>query len=285
MKLLKPRHMTKEDMDSVLALSKKVGGPENLLCYWDLTSMNPGESPDMSFVVEDKDKIIGFVKARLEYVFAPVTEVCLIHAVVTDPDYRGRGIAAMLLQELIEKFSLRAVGRSAAAINPGKLDWLNAQYIKKMPLDELAGNVRPLIEQKGYSTADPDLLKKSILSFRERVKTLVEMADLSEFYFREEVVYEENAAGKFLKGEAVPVLEQIIASLSKEETLDKQKSHQVIQQVAESRGEPLVKVAQPVRIALTGRAVSPPIDEVMDTLGKKETIRRLRKAIEHIKIH
>ena len=187
------------------------------------------------------------------------------------------------LEELVETFSLEAVGRSAAAINPGKLDWLNAQYIKKIGLDELTEKVRPFIERKEYSTTDPDLLRKGILSFRERVKTLVEMADLSEFYFREEVVYEEKAAGKFLKGESAPILEQVIASVSKEETLDKEKSHHLIQQVAESRGEPLVKVAQPVRIALTGRAVSPPIDEVMDALGKKEVIRRIQKAIEYIR--
>ena len=102
-------------------------------------------------------------------------------------------------EELIEKFSLEAVGKSAAAINPGKLDWLNAQYIKKIELDELVERVRPFIEAKGYSINDLNLLRKAVLSLRERVKTLVEMADLSEFYFREEITYDEKAAEKFLK--------------------------------------------------------------------------------------
>jgi glutamyl-tRNA synthetase len=186
-------------------------------------------------------------------------------------------------KELIEKFSLEAVGRSAAAINPGKLDWLNAQHIKKIERDELVQWVQPFIEAKGYSSIDPDLLRKAVLSLRERVKTLVEMADLSEFYFCKEIAYDEKAAGKFLNQETIPMLEQVIASLSNELVLEKEKAHQLIQQLAETRGEPLVKIAQPLRVALTGRTVSPPIDEVMEVLGKTEMIKRLHKAIEYIK--
>jgi len=185
-------------------------------------------------------------------------------------------------EELIEKFSLEAVGRSAAAINPGKLDWLNSQYIKKIELDELVQRVQPFIEGKGYSNIDPDFLRKAILSFRERVKTLVEMAELSEFYFCGEIAYDEKAAGKFLSKETMPMFSQIITSLSKESVLGKENAHRLIQQLAETRGEPLVKVAQPIRVALTGRTVSPPIDEVMEVLGKKEVIKRLEKAIEKI---
>jgi len=185
-------------------------------------------------------------------------------------------------QELIEKFSLEAVGKSAAAINPGKLDWLNAQYIKRIELDELVQRVQPFLEAKGYSNIDPDLLGKALLSLRERVKTLVEMAEVSEFYFREEIAYDEKAAGKFLNRETIPMLEQVITSLSKESILGKENVHRLIQQLAETRGEPLVKIAQPIRVALTGRTVSPPIDEVMEVLGKGKVIERLQRAIEYI---
>ena len=185
-------------------------------------------------------------------------------------------------EELIEKFSLEAVGKSAAAINPGKLDWLNAQYIKRIELDELVQRVQPFLEAKGYSNIDPDLLGKALLSLRERVKTLVEMAEVSEFYFREEIAYDEKAAGKFLNRETIPMLEQVITSLSKESILEKENVHRLIQQLAETRGEPLVKIAQPIRVALTGRTVSPPIDEVMEVLGKGKVIERLQRAIEYI---
>jgi glutamyl-tRNA synthetase len=188
-------------------------------------------------------------------------------------------------EELIEKFNLEAVGRSAAAINPGKLDWLNAQYIKKIELDELVQRVRPFIEAKGYSNLDSHLLKKALLSLRERVKTLVEMAEASEFYFCEEIAYDEKAAVKFLNREVMPMLHQVITSLSKESSLEKENVHRLIQQLAEARGETLVKIAQPIRVALTGKTVSPPIDEVMEVLGREIVVQRLRGAVEYIRIH
>ncbi len=186
------------------------------------------------------------------------------------------------LEELIEKFNLEAVGRSPAAINPGKLDWLNSQYIKKRTLEELVQLVRPFIKAKGYSVDDLDFLKKVALSLRERVKTLIEMAEQSEFYFREELSYEEKAAKKFLKPESLPVFKEVIDSLAEGKVLSKADSHRLIHQLTERRGEPLVKVAQPLRVALTGKTASPPIDEVMEILGKGKVIQRLRKAMDYI---
>jgi glutamyl-tRNA synthetase len=185
-------------------------------------------------------------------------------------------------QELIEKFSLEAVGKSAAAINPGKLDWLNSQYIKRTDLDELVEMFRPFIEAKGYSITDHDLLRKAVLSLRERAKTLVEMAELSEFYFCKEITYDQKAAEKFLRSEFVPILKQSSEAFSKEANLDKAKVHQHIQQLADNRREPLVKIAQPIRVALTGKTVSPPIDEVVEILGSSTATQRLRRAIDFI---
>ena len=186
------------------------------------------------------------------------------------------------LKELIEKFTLEAVGKAAAAINPGKLNWLNSQYIKRMETDELTKKVLPFIEAKGYSVTDTDLLKRAVLSLRERSKTLVEMAELSEFYFCEEIIYDEEAAQKFLKGESMVIFEEVIGSLSEEAILKKESNHLLIQRLSESRHEPLVKIAQPLRVALTGRTVSPPIDEVMEALGKERVIQRLQRAMQFI---
>jgi glutamyl-tRNA synthetase len=185
-------------------------------------------------------------------------------------------------EELIDTFTLEAVGKSAAAINPGKFDWLNSQYIKRTPVDELAPLARPFIEAKGYAVNDATLLRKVVSSLQERVKTLMEMADLSEFYFCEEIVYDEKAAEKFLNAESIEILKQVTVSLSAEALLDKERGHRLIQSVAEGRGVPLVKIAQPLRVALTGKTVSPPIDEVMEALGKAKVIKRLEKAIEYI---
>jgi glutamyl-tRNA synthetase len=185
-------------------------------------------------------------------------------------------------EELIDTFTLEAVGKSAAAINPGKFDWLNSQYIKRTPLDELARLVRPFIEAKGYAVNDATRLKKVVASLQERVKTLVEMADLSEFYFCEEIVYDEKAAEKFLNPGSIETLKEVLVSLSAEAVLEKERGHRLIQSMAEGGGVPLVKIAQPLRVALTGKTVSPPIDEVMEALGKAEVIKRLERAIEYI---
>jgi glutamyl-tRNA synthetase len=186
-------------------------------------------------------------------------------------------------EELIETFSLDAVGKSAAAINPGKLDWLNSQYIKRMHPDELSLMVQPFFEAKGYPKKGPVVLKKVVLSLRDRVKTLVEMADLARFYFIEEITYEEKAAEKFLNRKTVPMLEGIYSLLSQETALNKERCHQLIQQLAETQGVPLVNVAQPLRVALTGKTVSPPMDEVMDGLGKEEVLKRVGKAIDYVR--
>jgi glutamyl-tRNA synthetase len=185
-------------------------------------------------------------------------------------------------KELIEKFSLEAVGKSPAAINPGKLDWLNAQYVKKIELDDLVQRARPFFEAKGYTMANLNFLRKVVFSLRERVRTLVEMANLAEFYFCKEIAYDEKAAKKFLTREAIPMFNQVITSLSKESILEKGNVHQLIQKLSEVRGEPLVKIAQPLRVALTGRTASPPIDEVIEILGREEVIKRLEKAIGKI---
>jgi len=184
--------------------------------------------------------------------------------------------------ELIEKFTLEAVGKSAAAINPGKFDWLNSQYIKKMDLDQLIESVRPFMEAQGYPVKDHILLRKAVVTFRERVKTLVEMADVAKFYFCEEVTYDETAAAKFLTQETGALLQEVLSAVSKERSFDKSQGHRVLQQIAETRGLAMVKIAQPVRVALTGKTVSPPIDEVMDALGKEKMVQRLERAIDYI---
>lgn len=186
------------------------------------------------------------------------------------------------VEELMEKFTLEAVGRSPAAINPGKLDWLNSQYIKKKDLDELVRLFRPFLEEKGYLAPDLEFLKKIVSSLRERAKTLVEMANLSEFYFAEEVSYEEEGAKKFLTPGSLLIFEEMREALSKEKRLDRETAHRLIQQLAERKGQPLVKIAQPIRMALTGRPASPPLDEVMEILGQGRVIRRLEKAIKYI---
>ena len=110
----------------------------------------------------------------------------------------------------------------------------------------------------------------------------MEMADVAKFYFCEEVTYDEAAAAKFLTQETGALLQEVLTAVSKERSLEKSQAHRVLQQIAETHGLPMVKIAQPVRAALTGKTVSPPIDEVMDALGQEKVVQRLERALDYI---
>lgn len=122
MATLKLRRMTRYDIDSVLELCKKVGGQQSRLCSRDLNAMTPGESLDMSFVAEDNGKLVGFVKARLEYMYVPVVEVCLIHTTIIDPDYQKRGIGSMLINELFDSCVLNEINTVRALIDEDDIE-------------------------------------------------------------------------------------------------------------------------------------------------------------------
>lgn len=186
--------------------------------------------------------------------------------------------------ELIEKFSLDAVGKSAGIFNPEKLLWLNFHYMKTRPLPQLAEEILPFIESKGYpQPRDRAWLEKMIATLKERAKTLSELADLAHFYLREEIHFDEKAAKKYLTPqirEPLTVLGQRLSSLP---DFDEQWIERVFDGILKERGLTLGNLAQPVRVALTGSTASPGIYEVMAVLGKERTLQRLRSALDYIR--
>jgi glutamyl-tRNA synthetase len=185
--------------------------------------------------------------------------------------------------ELIEKFSLDAVGKSAGVFNPEKLLWLNFHYLKSRPLSRLADEIIPFIEAKGYpKPQDREWLTKMIATLRERAKTLVELVDLAHFYLSDDIHIEEKAAKKFLTREALEPLQQLVRRVTILQDFNEPAIEQVFTSILQERGLPLGKLAQPVRVALTGSTVSPGIYEIIAVLGKERTLRRLNSAIEYI---
>ncbi len=114
---LRIRRMSHGDIDNVLILSKKVGGPHSHISYQDLVASDPGGALDMSFLAEDGNNLVGFVQARLEYVYVPVVEICLIHTMVVDPAYQRKGIGSMLVSELVSRCQLEGIGTIRALVN------------------------------------------------------------------------------------------------------------------------------------------------------------------------
>ena len=117
-------------------------------------------------------------------------------------------------EEMIAKFSLEQVGKSAGVFNPEKLLWLNAHYLKESSNERLAGLLAPLVEQRGFPDPDPKMLAQAAGTLKARSKTLVEMAEAADFYFQDELQYPEEGGGKFLTSETAPVLERLMSNLS-----------------------------------------------------------------------
>ena len=186
-------------------------------------------------------------------------------------------------EEMIEHFSFDSVHTSAAVFDPDKLSWLNEHYIKNTPPEELARHLEPCLISSGILQEGHGLdvaeIAKVIPSLNQRAKTLVEMAEKSAFYFKKEVEFDEKAKAKFLTAEARPLLEKVIDGLKQLENFSAEEIEELFKKVVEEEGMKLGKLAQPVRVALTGTTVSPGIYDVILLLGKEETLTRLSKAL------
>ncbi len=185
-------------------------------------------------------------------------------------------------KEMIENFDLAHVSKSPAAINPQKLQWLNQHYFKTLPAEEI---VEPLAEQfelLGVKNIDKNLLPELISAQAERCKTLKEMAEKSLFIFKDFDNYDTEAAQKNLTQEAKSILQKLHQSFQKLQDWSKEALHQVLVDTAERMEQKLGKVAQPLRVAVSGGSVSPPMDMTLHMLGKEKVLQRIQRAIESI---
>jgi glutamyl-tRNA synthetase len=183
------------------------------------------------------------------------------------------------MKELIEYFSLDSVGKSAAVFNPDKLLWLNQHYIRQGDAERLAREVTPLLEERGVRASDGDFVKRVVFDLRSRSKTLVDMAESAAFYFSDDIAYDDKIRRDFLNEEGLGYLQALAEKLPALEDFAKEGIETLLRGIAEERGVKLKAVVQPVRVALTGKTVSPGIDQVMVTLGKERVLRRIQKVL------
>ncbi len=185
-------------------------------------------------------------------------------------------------EELIEKFSLESVGKSAGVFNAEKLLDLNAWYIRNSSDEILTEQVIPFLQNLGFENLDIKKVTQVVNTLKERSKTLVEMAENAVFYFQDDITYEEKGDKKFLKPKVLDLLEDLQQRLEKTLEFNKDGLEKTFISFLDDRGIKLGKVAQPLRMALTGKTVSPGIFEVMEVLGKDIVLKRVEKVIEHI---
>lgn len=184
--------------------------------------------------------------------------------------------------ELIEKFSLENVGRSAGIFNPDKLLWLNSHYIKESPCTCLVELLIPFLRKREIAYASYEKSLKIVKSLKKRSRTLEEMVEGAICFVTEECEYSHDAAKKFLTTKTQPILELVLRGIKDLCPLTEQNLESLLKSVGEELGLKLVSVAQTVRVALTGKTASPGLFDVMDILGIDNTILRLKKAISYI---
>lgn len=187
------------------------------------------------------------------------------------------------IDEMIELFDIKDVNRSASTFNPDKLLWLNHHYIMHGDPLHVAHHLRWHLGRLGIDPAEggPDPLEV-VFAQRERSKTLLEMAQGSVFFYRDFLDYDEKAAKKNLKPEALQPLKQLLQRFEDLPQWQPEQLHQAVIETAEQLGVKLGKVAQPLRVALSGTSVSPPIDVTLHLLGRDKTLQRIQRAIDYI---
>ncbi len=181
--------------------------------------------------------------------------------------------------ELIELFDITDVGKAAAVFNPEKLLWLNHHYIKTGDPARLAGLLPGFLKKKDYPLADSDYLEKVVIDVRERTKTLADMVDFGDFYFAE-IDPSEELKEKFFTPELSAVFRSLIERLDSVNLGDHAQTEETLKNLLDYFDIKFKVLAQPMRVALTGKTVSPGIFEIMATLGKDRVISRLNKALD-----
>lgn len=180
--------------------------------------------------------------------------------------------------QAIEWFDLPAIGRSPARFDLAKLTNLNAHYMREAEDVRLVDLImRPLSEiyQRTLSAEERNRIVRGMPGLKQRAKTIVELIENARFYI-ERLPFDEKAA-TFLSPEFLGMVEPVIARLKTISDFSEKSTEAVAREIAETSGQKLGNLAQPLRVLLTGSTISPSIFEVMEVLGKDETLKRLEK--------
>ena len=182
-------------------------------------------------------------------------------------------------EQMLQWFDFEQVGTTSGVWNPEKLLWLNQQYFKTLPPGSVAERLVPFLEEKGFRVRGDPRVEKVVFVLRERAKTLREMADTAAYFFSNGVMLDEKAAAKHLTPEAKRLLEPARRALSDLPGWSAAQIDEALKTVAAKLEVGLGKVAQPIRVAVTGGTVSPGIGETLEIIGREESLWRLDAAL------
>jgi glutamyl-tRNA synthetase len=186
------------------------------------------------------------------------------------------------IDEMIQLFDINDVNRAASVFNPDKLRWLSQQHIIRTAPEHIARHLSQHLGQRGIDPTEGPAILDVVSAQHERATTLVEMADISECYYRDYTEFDPDSAKKHLRPVAREPLEKVKAALADVDEWTAEKVYAAVQAVAEALELKMGKVAQPLRVAITGRAASPSIDVTLYLAGRDASLRRIDKALDYI---
>jgi glutamyl-tRNA synthetase len=196
----------------------------------------------------------------------------------------GNNVELMTLGQMVELFTVERIGSTPARFLVDKLQWMNGHYVRQCALDRLVELCRPYLEAKFDLSGVPRAtMDEAVRQQKERLKRLDEIVGLTKFVFQPSVDYDEKAVAKWLKVEGVrSILEELREALAKMERFEKEGIESLLRGAAERRNLKLAKVAQPLRVAVTGSDASPPMHETLEVLGKERVLSRLDATLRRL---
>jgi len=186
-------------------------------------------------------------------------------------------------KEMIEHFDPADLSKSSSTFDMEKFNWVNAQHMRGMPPEELAKYAIPMFQKKGYDVKEGRRLYNILKNFTGRTETLVEMVDWSSFLFVDDFEYNEKAAKKFLRPVVLIPMTELRNSLFELDDFSEENIGNLFEALCQKHEIKLGKIAQPVRVAVTGISNSPGINETLALVGKDRVIKRLDRALDFIK--
>lgn len=183
------------------------------------------------------------------------------------------------MQEMIEHFSFEGISKSAGVFNPEKLDWLNGIYLREAKPERIVELLKPILSSKEIETDHEEKLKRAVEFSLEKVKTLEEMADfISCIYVRYEM--DEKLKGKTVNEKSLPHIQLVYDKLVTVENFTEEDLKSAYQELMDETGLGMGKLAGPVRSILSGRKISPSAFQMLELLGKEESLNRLKECLD-----
>ena len=180
------------------------------------------------------------------------------------------------LAELVEKFDLKRIHKSGAKFDPEKNKWFNHQYLQKQSDESLAKDFKIILEEKGISTYLD--ITRLVGSIKERANFVTELWDLSDYFFEAPTSYDEKAA-KNWKEDTPELMKQVIEQLQNIEDFTSLNIETLLKEWMTTNEIGMGKVMQPLRLSLVGALKGPYLFDIIEMIGKPETVSRIEKAI------